>query len=157
MKNCIIFSTKHGSAQRAANLLREKLTADADVINLNDTKKPDISGYDSIILGGSIYIGKIQKKMTKFIKKNLAQLLTKNIGLYIVCAEKDNPEPVLKKSYPQELYDYALSKKYFGYEMILEDFNAIEKAVAKSLGVTDSVSELNHDAINEMAQQFNEL
>jgi len=95
--------------------------------------------------------------MTKFIKKNLIHFLTKNIGLYIVCAEKDNPEPVLKKSYPKELYDHALSKKYFGYEFILESMNAIEKAVAKSLGVIESKSELNHDAIDEMAQQFNEL
>lgn len=157
MKNCILFTTKHGSAERAAGLLKEKLTAETDIINLKNVKKPDITDYDTVILGGSIYIGKIQKKLKKFIKKNLKELLNKNIALYIMAAEKDNPEAVLEKVFPQVLHDHALSKMHFGYEMILEGMNSTEKAVAQSLGVTKSLSEFNHDAIEEMAQKLNEL
>ena len=59
MKNCILFTTKHGSAEKAALLLKEKLKADTDIINLKIVKNPDISDYDTVILGASIYIGKI--------------------------------------------------------------------------------------------------
>jgi len=157
MKNCIIFTTKHGSAAKAADLLKQKLNAETDIINLNDVKKIDITDYDTIVLGGSIYIGKIQKRMIKFIKKNLKQLLNKNITLYVMAGEKDNPEAVIQKVYLPELNDHAISKRYFGYEMILENMNALEKAVVKSLGVKESVSELNHEAIEDMAKTINDL
>ncbi len=62
MKNCILFTTKHGSTEKASLLLKEKLNAETDIINLKDVKKPDISDYDTVILGASIYMGKIQKQ-----------------------------------------------------------------------------------------------
>jgi len=55
------------------------------------------------------------------------------------------------------LFEHALAKEYFGYEMILEKMNFIEKAAIKAQGVTESTSEILNDSIEKMAEQLNEL
>jgi len=69
-------------------LLKEKFKAEADIINLKEIKNPDISKYDTVILGASIYMGKIQKRMRKFIEENMNELLKKNIALFIMAGQK---------------------------------------------------------------------
>ena len=157
MKNCILFTTKHGSAEKAALSLKEKLKAETDIINLKNVKNPDISDYDTVILGASIYIGKIQKLMRKFIGENLNELLKKNIALFIMAGQKEKAQETLYNAYPMELFDHAFAKEYFGYEMILENMNFLEKAATKAQGVTQSKSEIMHDAIEKMAHHINEL
>ncbi|MDP8227383.1 MAG: flavodoxin domain-containing protein [Candidatus Celaenobacter polaris] len=157
MKNCILFITKHGSTEKAALLLKEKLKADTDIINLKDVKKPNISDYDTVILGASIYIGKIQKLMRKFIKENLNELFKKNIALFIMAGQKERAQETLKNAFPATLFDHAFAKEHFGYEMILEKMNFLEKAATRAQGVTESKSEIMHDAIEKMAYRTNEL
>jgi len=157
MKNCILFTTKHGSTEKAVLLLKEKLDAETDIINLKEVKNPGITNYDTVILGASIYIGKIQKQMRKFIKNNLNELLKKNIALFIMAGQKEKAQETLYNAYPMELFDHAFAKEYFGYEMILENMNFLEKAATKAQGVTESKSEIMHDAIEKMAHHINEL
>ncbi len=157
MKNCILFTTKHGSTEKASTLLKEKLNAETDIINLKDVKKPDISDYDTVILGASIYIGKIQKQMRKFIGENLNELLKKNIALFIMAGQKEKAQETLYNAYPSKLFDHAFAKEYFGYEMILEKMNFLEKAATKAQGVTESRSEILYDVIEKMANQINKL
>jgi len=157
MKNCILFTTKHGSTEKASLLLKEKLKAETDIINLKEVKKPDISHYDTVILGASIYIGKIQKQMRKFIEENINELLKTNIALFIMAGQKDQAQETLKKVFPAALFDHAFTKEHLGFEMILEKMNFLEKAATKAQGVTESKSEIMQDAIEKMAQQINEL
>ena len=157
MKNCILFTTKHGSAEKAALSLKEILKAETDIINLKNVKNLDISDYDTVILGASIYIGKIQKQMRKFIRENLNELLKKNIALFIMAGQKEKAQETLYNAYPMELFDHAFAKEFFGYEMILENMNFLEKAATKAQGVTQSKSEIMHDAIEKMAHHINEL
>ena len=157
MKNCILFTTKHGSAEKAALSLKEKLNTETDIINLKNVENPDISNYDTVILGASIYIGKIQKQMRKFIGDNLNELLNKNIALFIMAGQKEKAQETLYNAYPSKLSDHAFAKEYFGYEMILEKMNFLEKTATKAQGITESKSEIMHDAIEKMANHINEL
>jgi len=157
MKNCILYTTKHGSTEKTARMLKEKLHAETDLINLMHEKDPDLSGYDTIILGASIYIGKIQKKMVKFIDRNLKELLSKNIALYILAGEKDKPEDSLHKAYPETLLYHSFAKGYFGYEMNLDKMNFLEKAAMKAMKITENKSEILEDAIQKMADEVNKL
>jgi len=157
MKNCILFTTKHSSTEKAAYLLKEKLKAETDIINLKNIKNPDISKCDTIVLGASIYMGKIQKQMKKFIQEHMNELLKKNIALFIMAGQKEKAQETLSNAFPTALFEHALAKEYFGYEMILEKMNFIEKAATKAQGVTKSKSEILNDSIKKMANQINEL
>ncbi len=157
MKNCILFTTKHGSTEKAALLLKEKLKAETDIINLKKIKNPRISDYDTVILGASIYMGKIQKQMRKFIQEHINELLKKNIAFFIMAGQKEKAQEALENNFPTALSDRAIAKDHFGHEMILEKMNFIEKAATKAQGVTESTSEILVGAIDLMAQQINEL
>ena len=61
MKTLIVYSSKHGTAEKSANILKSKLTGDVDVVNIMLFAPTNLDKYDNIILGGSIYIGKVQK------------------------------------------------------------------------------------------------
>jgi len=157
MKNCILFTTKHGSAEKAAGMLKAKLDAETDIINLKHVKKPDISDYDTVILGASIYMGKIQKQMRKFIQEHIDELLKKNIALFIMAGQEEKAQETMENNFPTALFDHATAKDHFGHEMILKKMNFIEKAAIKAQGVTESTSEILVGAISLMAQQINEL
>ena len=87
MKTLIIFATKYGSAEKCANILQEKLNGDVEVLNIKTDKIPDISNFENIVIGGSIYIGKIQREIRDFCKQHLEALLTKKTGLFICAGE----------------------------------------------------------------------
>ncbi len=157
MKNCILFTTKHGSTEKAALLLKEKLKAETNIINLKNTKNPDISECDTILLGASIYMGKIQKQMRKFIQEHMNELLEKNIALFIMAGQKEKAQETLSNAFPTALFEHALAKEYFGFEMILEKMNFIEKVATKAQGVSESTSEILNDSIEKMALKINEL
>jgi len=157
MKNCILYTTKHGSTEKVALLLKEKLKAETDIINLKKNKNPSISDYDTLILGASVYMGKIQKQMRKFIREHINDLLNKNIALFIMAGQKEKAQEALENNFSTALSDHATVKDHFGHEMILEKMNFIEKAAIKAQGVTESTSEILVGAIDLMAQKINEF
>ncbi len=157
MKKCIIYVSKHGSTETTAKMLKEKLDDDCDLINLNEIKKIDLSDYDTIVLGAPMYLGKLHKKMKKCIENDLDELLKKHIGLFIMGADTEKPEENIQKAYPQKLHDHAFSREYFGYAMILENMNFLEKAAMKALKIKESKTEIKEEAIQRMADKVNKL
>ena len=74
MKSIIIYSTKYGSTEKASELLKENMKGEVDLVNIMKETVPDIKGYDNVIFGGSVYIGKIQKKLTNYINENIDEI-----------------------------------------------------------------------------------
>ena len=68
MKTIIIYSTKYGSVEKAAQKLKAHLQGEVDIKNVKMVS--DIANYDKVILAGSIYAGRIQKEMKTFLKNN---------------------------------------------------------------------------------------
>ena len=81
MKTAIIYYSKHGTTERVAHLIGEKLSPELEYISLKEFHNPDIQGYDRIILGTSIYAGHPGRLMSKFCNKNRAQLEQKMSNL----------------------------------------------------------------------------
>lgn len=157
MKNIILYTTKHGSVEKAAKLLELKLEGQVDSVNLAKEKDPTLDGYDNVILGGSIYAGKVQKKLSNYVTRNLSALLKKRVGLFICAAQ---PEPVrsqeLQSSYPPELFEAAAAKEPFGYEYNFEEMNFFEKLAIRAIAkVKDSKFELSVEAIDRFAKTIN--
>lgn len=89
MNTLIVYSSKYGCTEQCAKILSEELKGEADLINLKNVKDINISKYDTVIIGGSIYIGKIQKEVAGFCAKNLDILKEKKLDyLFVVCRKK---------------------------------------------------------------------
>lgn len=157
MKTLIAYATKYGCTERCAAALSEKISGDVELCNLKGVKAVDLSQYDRVIVGGSVYMGKIQKEVKEFCSKNLSRLTDKKTGLFICCmGEGEVAETELNSSFPQELLSNAVAKEYFGGEFILTKMNALDRLIVKKVSKTDKdISNILEDNINRFAQMMN--
>jgi menaquinone-dependent protoporphyrinogen oxidase len=155
LKTIIIFATKYGCVENAVNILKSKIEGQVQLINIMKENVPSLDHYDKVIIGGSIYVGKIQKKLSKFVDKNLSLLLTKQVGLFICAGEKKEEvrEKELVDAFPMALLNHAICKDIFGYEIHYEQLNFLEKKmVAVVLGHKEGCRELFVEKIERFAK-----
>jgi menaquinone-dependent protoporphyrinogen IX oxidase len=89
-KKCaVIYSTWCGSSRDAAVWISEGMGGIADVFDIRE--KPDLKGYEHIIIGGSIRNFSTSKELQNFIQQNKELLKGKVRGLFAVCGNMGNP------------------------------------------------------------------
>lgn len=160
MDTLIVYATKHGSTEKCAKMLSEKLSGNIDLYNLKDVKDLNISKYDRVIIGGSIHIGKIQKEISEFCSKNLDILKGKNLGLFICCMQKDDVAiEQLNNAFPQELLSNAKTKEVFGGEFLFKKMNPLEKFMVKMVSKEDidtkkDISNIIYQNVDRFVQQM---
>lgn len=158
MKTIIIYATKYGSAEKCSKLLKDKLSGEVVAINIKKDTIPNLSSFDNIIIGGSIYMGKIQKEITKFCTENLDVLKDKKIGLFVCGMQKNNIETEIDASFPKALLTHSSAKKCFGGEFIMKNMNFLEKFIIKIVSKTkNDVSNISKEDINKFAQIMNTI
>lgn len=157
MKNIIIYSTKYGFVEKCIDILKYKLKSKTDILNIASKRYPDLNEYEWIILGSSIYAGRIQKDLNQYIEKNIKMLLTKKTALFICSgAEGEKADKYLKDSFPGALYDCAISKEVFGGEFKLEKLTFLERfVIERIIGIKEDFTRINEKNINNMALVIN--
>ena len=159
MKSVIIYSTRYGSTLEAANRIKKELGEECSIVNVMTDTVPNIDGFDTVVLGGSIYVGRVQKQLTAFMNANLKQLLSKKVGLFL-CAGAPNDEEKekeLKGAFPSELYEHASAKDVLGYAFIFEKMKFLDKLIMKKIkGDANSTSVYFDDHIKKFADTLKE-
>ncbi|MBL4937065.1 flavodoxin domain-containing protein [Clostridium sp. YIM B02515] len=159
MNTLIVYTSKYGCTEKCAELLTKELNDKVDIINLKNAGDIDISKYDKVIIGGSIYIGRIQKEVTEFCSKNLDKLKEKGIGLFICgMQEGEAINTELNQNFPSELLNIAAAKEYLGGEFIFDKMNFMEKLIVKVVSKASSnKSNILKDNIHKFAQEMNAI
>jgi menaquinone-dependent protoporphyrinogen oxidase len=159
MSALIAYITRHGCAGKAAGMLKEHLTGEITIVDLKKEKKPDLSPYDTVIVGGSIHAGRLQKGVMKFLERNREALLEKRLGLYLCCMEEgETAVKQFENVYPEDLRRHAVASGLFGGEFDFEKMNFIErKIVRKAAGIEESVSRIDAAAIREFALKISQV
>jgi menaquinone-dependent protoporphyrinogen oxidase len=154
----ILYESKHGTVAHAVSILAESLNGEVVAVKLSDGNIPPLAGFDAVILGGSIYFGKIQKTMSRFIDKNKQELLGKKLGLFICGAHPDQKEreKELQLAYPKELMVQAAAADILGYQIHIQEFNRLEAIIVKSiLGLKEDKDGLDRGRIEAFARKMN--
>ncbi len=156
MKIGIIYATKHGCTEKCAYKLKQDLSGEIELINLKNNPNPRIEEYDTVLIGGSIHAGRVQKSIQKFCKIHLDLLLRKKIGLFICCMEKDEKaEEQLKNAFPQELREHAKTRGCFGGAFDFDKMNFVERAIIKKVANIDqSVSSISEESIRKFVSEI---
>jgi menaquinone-dependent protoporphyrinogen oxidase len=156
MNTLIAYGTKYGCAQKCAMELAKEFDGNVQLVNLKERGNVSISGYDRVIIGGSAYIGKIQKEVTEFISANMNELLKKEVGLFICgMQEGDMIEKEIAENFPAELISKAKSVMSFGGEFNFKKMNFMEKAIIKKISkVSSDKSDIHHDNIKKLAMDL---
>ncbi|NQV01340.1 MAG: flavodoxin [Bacteroidia bacterium] len=156
MATLIVYMTSHGCAEKAAEMIRDLLPGEVTLINLENFEVPPLEKFDTVIIGGSIRIGSIQKRIRKFCEKNLEQLLTKKTGLFICCMfEGDTALEQFNSAYPEALGKHSTTIGLFGGELEFEKMNAFEKMIIKQVAnISVDVSKFNKEAVKVFAEKI---
>ncbi len=168
MNTLLAYATKYGCTEKCATILSEKLTGKVDLCNLKEVKDVDLTQYDKVIIGGSIYIGKIQKEVCEFCTKNLDVLKEKKIGLFICgMSAGDQVKTQMNNSFSQELLTNAVAKESFGGEFKFKKMKFMEKFIVKmvtkmdksspALDTSKDISNISEENINRFAQLMNNI
>lgn len=157
MNTLIVYATKYGCTEKCAQILSKKLDGHVDLINLKKVKDVNIAKYEKVIIGGSIYIGKIHKEVTEFCSKHLEQLKERRIGLFICgMQEEEAIQNELNQNFNADLIELAEAKEWFGGEFNFKKMNFLEKFIVKKVvKVTTDRSNILQDHIHRLADVMN--
>ena len=130
MKTMIIYSSTYEYTKQCAERLKEYLLGEVIVVNVMVDVIPQLGEIDNVLIGGSIYMGQIQKNMKEFCASNVALLKDKRLGLFLCCGLPEKFEQAMKNAFPEELLKKAIAKECFGGELRTEKMNLVHKVIA---------------------------
>lgn len=158
MKTLIAYGTRYGCTEKCSKLVSEKINGKVDLCDLKAVKSIDLSQYNKVIIGGSIYMEKIQKEVSEFCVKNLDALKDKKVGLFISCMrDGDFAEKELKASFPKDLLDNAIVKENFGGEFIFKKMGFMERLIVKKVAkIYEDTSNILNERIISFAKSMND-
>lgn len=158
MKSLIIYSTKYGCAGKLAALIKKELNGECELVNIMKSSVPALDDYDTVILGGSVYIGRIQKQLTDYAKEHLDTLLTKKVGLFLSAgdAKAAENEAVRENAFPKALIDHAVTFDVLGYAYDIDKMSFFDRLILRMVKkLSGSVSEYYEDRIKAFADALN--
>jgi menaquinone-dependent protoporphyrinogen oxidase len=152
MKTLILYGT-HGGCTRACAERLVKELGDAKALDAAKASGSDLDGFDTVVLGSSIWAGKIHPKMRKFVARNLDALASRRVGMYI-CSGEDRSDHIAA-NYPPRLVERASVKANFGGALDIKTLSPIMRLMMKLVaGVTESYDRLKPDAITRFAAEM---
>ncbi|MDR2572313.1 MAG: flavodoxin domain-containing protein [Oscillospiraceae bacterium] len=129
MKTIILYATKYGATAEIAMRLAEKI-GDAVVQDLK-LPIPELTEYDCIIIGSSVYTGMFHKEAKTFLLSNTEKLKNKKIGLYASGMSKSEADKVFADNIPTELLQSANTAMLLGGIFDPKKANFIERLIMK--------------------------
>lgn len=155
MKILIAYASKYGTTEKCVNLLKEKLSGDIDVVNLKN-ENPIPGDYDIVIIGGPVYIGKLNKTVESYCINNLPALVDKKLGFFLCHMDTETPiADLLAKYYPKKLIESAHAASGFGGAFYVSKMNFLYKwMIKRSAGIETDQEKILYDEIDNFAQKF---
>ena len=156
----IVYASRHGTTSAYAKKLFQLLDGNVDICFLNERANslPNLDVYNTIVIGGSIHYGKINKSVSTFTNNNLELLKTKRLGLLVSCHfEGAQALEQLNNAYPKELIERAVVSDYFDGELLYPQMNKWEKLVAKLVLQAEEIRpRVSKQKIMDFANKLNE-
>jgi menaquinone-dependent protoporphyrinogen oxidase len=153
----IIYMSKHGTTEKVALGIFEELNnSEVELIDLRKTKTPDITDYDTVIIGGSIHAGSIQKRVMSFCEVNMDVLLKKRVALFICCMyDDDQAKEQFDNAFPKTLRNHSIKNDILGGEFLFDKMNFFERVIVKKIaGTSENVSQIDEKKIKEFAKEI---
>lgn len=154
----IVYASRHGDAEKCARDIFDLIDGKVDICDLSNRESfPDTSTYDTVIIGSSIYHGKIPESVSNFCRVNLDILTQKRLGLFITCPDSgERAEKKLQEAYPPELFNSAIISDYFGGEIDPSGFSILERIITNRLsGPRESSIPVFREKIEKFAKKMN--
>ncbi len=156
MKVLIAYASRYGTTEKCSRLLSDILVEkgnEVTLINLKTDISADPGGYDLIVIGGSFVAFRMNAFVKKYIKRNMDTLQNKKIAIFM-CGADEDWENEIKKGFPEEILNKAMTMGYFGFEMNWGKMNPfVRNMMQKAYKSTEVISRINVENINKFADE----
>lgn len=157
MKTLIAYASKHGATRQYAELLAGQLPGETKLVDLKKDPGVDVSLFDTVIVGGAVYFGQVQKEVREFCAHNLAILRNMRLGLFICCLfDGQEAAKQLQAAFPAELLDTALVKDASGGRLDVAQLSFSERLVTRMVVRSTGIGQGNASTFSETVRRFAE-
>jgi menaquinone-dependent protoporphyrinogen oxidase len=161
MRTLIIYASKYGVTAESAAKLQSMLDGETITADINNLPIPDLNDFDRVIIGSSVYVGQVNKKIKEFAAAHKQELLSKPLGIFICCGLPENIEQHFTSAFSNKLLDHAV-KDSFGGELRLDKMKLGDRMLTKMMLKAaakegKSAPELKFEQIELFAGQFRAL
>jgi menaquinone-dependent protoporphyrinogen IX oxidase len=154
MNSVITYKGKYGATKQYAQWLAEELNS--PVCPIEDLDKKSLEGYDVIVIGTSVYIGKLQ--VHKWLEENVDVLRKKKVFLFLVSGtppgEKEKLMEYIQNNVPKEIIENGHISFLHG-RMIFKNLRWRDKVLLR-LGAS-MVRFKNPDEAKRMVTDFDDV
>ena len=164
MKVLVAFASKHGSTAGVAQSIAVQLRMEDLDVDQRDAKDvTSIEGYDGVILGSAVYMGKLLPEARAFVEAHRAQL--NNIPVWLFSSGPigaPDPKPHAEAADVEALVQaiHARDHKVFAGKLDKRELGLGERLVAKLAGAQggdfrnrDAIESWAHDIAHELIAQ----
>ena len=130
-KILILYASRNGATKHCAELLQTKLqnVHSVTLVSCNDAL-PAPSEFDVVVLAGSIRMGKIDKRLKKYVKQHQAILSDMPTAFALCCGLPRLFEEYLETQLPKN-FVCSLGYHLFGGELKPEKLHGMDKLMVK--------------------------
>ncbi len=156
-KTLIAYSTTLGCTEQCASKLKDDLGEGVEMVRISRRRRFNLGEYDTIIVGGSIHEGMIQRSVYQFCESNLDELMKKAVGLFVCCMDADaNEQELIKRAFPERLVKHALASGFFGGELNIKKMNLLQKIMTRKAARLQKEPDIDFQKILEFARRLQE-
>ncbi len=156
-KTLIAYSTTLGCTEQCASKLKDDLGDGVEMVRISRRRRFNLQNFDTIIVGGSIHEGMIQRSVHKFCESNLDVLLQKQIGLFVCCMDPDaNEQELIERAFPDRLVKHALASGFFGGELNIKKMNLLQKIMTRKAARLQKEPDIDFQKILDFARSLQE-
>jgi len=142
LRTLIAYRTKYGTAAACARLLLEKIGGDTVLADLADARDVNVGDYDVVLVGGSIYAGKVQRAVVSFCERNRPALLQRGVGIFLCCLyQGEDALMQLHSAFPDWLLAHASARALPGGEVHYARLTFLDRLLVR--GLTHAKGELS--------------
>ena len=154
MKTLICYCSRYGTTADCAGVLAQKVGGDTTLVDLARDRWPALAGSDVVLIGGSIYAGKIQRQVVSFCERNRQPLLRTRVGVFLCCLfTGESAEMEMQTAFPDWLLAHAFSSVLPGGQIRFSRLSFLDRLLVRAVHpVRGDLSRLRPEALDELAR-----
>jgi menaquinone-dependent protoporphyrinogen oxidase len=159
VKVLIAYRSKYGATAGCAAALAGRLGAETVLFDLATRGAPKVESFDAVLIGGSIYGGKIQGAVTSFCENHERVLVNRPVGVFVCCFfQGEQARAQIQASFPEWLLAHSFASVHCGAVLHYRRLTVLDRFLVRSLGSSTGDLELiRQDAIAGLADSVKAL
>lgn len=139
----VTYATRAGSTVEVAAAIGEALSVGGHAVDVLPVReRPDVTGYDVIVMGSPVRMGRWLPEATEYVQANQGALRQRPVALYTVHMQNRGDDEASRAARLAYLADirpllHAPEEVYFLGKMDLARLSALDRLVARMVGAVD--------------------